>query len=316
MTAAPDNLSLERLDRALVASVRQEFGAPTAAIIGFAEILLDDIRRQGLDAFAADLEQVRNAGLKLQAMLGDILDQRSAPAEGEDFSDFCARLRHDLRTPLNAVTGFSEILIEDAEATGHAALIQDLRRLLAAADELLARIDQVDGGDLQPGAGARAPVTAATASRDLVTSVIETIRPISPEDGAERVLPSRILVADDIKSNRDLLSRRLLREGHIVETVADGRAALARVAEAGSGLDLVLLDLMLPEMNGFEVLCRMKADPRLRRIPVIVMSALHERDSLIRCIEAGAEDYLPKPFDNVLLRARIKASLARVRTLV
>jgi CheY-like chemotaxis protein len=313
MTAAPDTLSLERLDRALVASVRQEFGAPTAAIIGFAEILLEDVRRQGLDAFAADVEHVRAAGLKLQAMLGDMLDQRCAPADGEDFSDFCARLRHDLRTPLNAVTGFSEILIEDAEATGHGALIHDLRRLLGAADELLARIDTVGGADPQGAADGRSPVAAAAASRDLVTSVIETIRPVSPEDEAEGVLPSRILVADDIESNRDLLSRRLVREGHIVETVADGRAALARVAEAGPGFDLVLLDLMLPEMNGFEVLCRMKADPRTRRIPVIVISALHEQDSVIRCIEAGAEDYLPKPFDKVLLRARIRASLENKR---
>jgi CheY-like chemotaxis protein len=302
-----------RLDRALVASVGQEFDAPTAAILGFADLLLEDARRQGLDALVPDLQQVRNAGLKLQAMLGDMLDRKAAPAEGEDFAEFCARLRHDLRTPLNAVTGFGELLIEDAEASGNGALIQDLGRILGAARELLGRIDTVGAADPLGEEPRRAPVAADASSRDLVTSVIAAIRPLTPGEAAEGAPPSRILVADDIGSNRDLLSRRLAREGHVVETVADGRAALGRVAAPGPGFDLVLLDLMLPEINGFEVLCRMKADPRLRRVPVIVISALHDHDSVVRCIEAGAEDYLPKPCDHALLRARIKALIGKTR---
>jgi class 3 adenylate cyclase len=82
---------------------------------------------------------------------------------------------------------------------------------------------------------------------------------------------------------------------------------------AKENFDLVLLDLMMPELNGFEVLTRLKADDRLRQIPVIMISALGEAEGVIRCIEAGAEDYLHKPFDPVLLRARINASLAKKR---
>jgi class 3 adenylate cyclase len=122
---------------------------------------------------------------------------------------------------------------------------------------------------------------------------------------------SRILVVDDNAANRDLLTRRLSREGHLVEAVEDGRSALHQVAS--DHFDLVLLDLMMPEMNGFEVLCRMKADPALRDVPVIMISALDEIDSIVRCIEAGAEDYLPKPFNPVLLRARINAALEKKR---
>jgi DNA-binding response OmpR family regulator len=119
----------------------------------------------------------------------------------------------------------------------------------------------------------------------------------------------RILVVDDIATNRDLLSRRLAQDGHRVSTADGGREALAKLE--AQDFDLVLLDLMMPDVNGFEVLGRLKASSRLRDIPVIMISALDEVDSVIRCIEAGAEDYLPKPFNPVLLRARINACLER-----
>ena len=106
---------------------------------------------------------------------------------------------------------------------------------------------------------------------------------------------------DDIEANRDLLSRRLTRDGHRVVSVAGGQQALQALAD--DEFDLVLLDLMMPEINGFDVLVRMKADERLRRIPVVMITALAETESAVRCIEAGAEDYLPKPFDPILLRA-------------
>ena len=88
-------------------------------------------------------------------------------------------------------------------------------------------------------------------------------------------------------------------------------APMVLVAE--EDFDLVLLDLMMPDINGFDVLLRMKADERLRRVPVIMITALAETESAIRCIEAGAEDYLPKPFDPILLRARINACLHKKR---
>jgi class 3 adenylate cyclase len=121
----------------------------------------------------------------------------------------------------------------------------------------------------------------------------------------------RILVVDDNASNRRLLIRRLELEGHSVTEADSGRAALQILA--GERIDLVLLDLLMPDMNGFEVLQRLKSDERLREIPVIMISGLQEMASVIRCIELGAEDFLPKPFDPVLLKARITASLERKR---
>jgi signal transduction histidine kinase/DNA-binding response OmpR family regulator len=121
-----------------------------------------------------------------------------------------------------------------------------------------------------------------------------------------------LLVVDDIEDNRFALSRRLARQGYLnVTTAADGQQALELLTS--KPFDLVLLDIMMPKLNGYEVLERMKADSNLRHIPVIMISAVDELDSVVKCIELGAEDYLPKPFNATLLRARVAASLERKR---
>ena len=121
--------------------------------------------------------------------------------------------------------------------------------------------------------------------------------------------PDHLLVVDDNKVNRMLLMRSLEQQGHCVTAAVNGCEAL-EVLRA-SPIDLVLLDIEMPEMNGYQVLSTMKQDRQLRHIPVIMVTAVDEMESTIRCIEMGAEDYLPKPFNPVLLRARIGASLEK-----
>lgn len=121
----------------------------------------------------------------------------------------------------------------------------------------------------------------------------------------------QILVVDDNRMNRIKLSRMLEQEGHDVVAAEDGRAALTLLGERP--FDVVLLDLLMPEMDGFAVLQRIKANADWRDIVVIVISALDEMESIVRCIQMGAEDYLPKPFDPVLLRARLETSLEKKR---
>jgi sigma-B regulation protein RsbU (phosphoserine phosphatase) len=125
---------------------------------------------------------------------------------------------------------------------------------------------------------------------------------------AERAL----LIVDDNEDNRYTLTRRLQREGYEnLTTATDGQKALELLGK--QRFDLVLLDVMMPGLNGYEVLERMRADSQLRHIPVIMISAVDELDSVIRCIELGAEDYLAKPFNPTLLRARVGASLEKKR---
>ena len=125
------------------------------------------------------------------------------------------------------------------------------------------------------------------------------------------MVPGRLLVVDDDAANRDVLSRRLKRQGHHVTTASNGHDTLRLLREGR--FDAVLLDIMMPDMDGYEVLGQIKTDEALQHIPVIMISALSEVQSVVRCIEAGAEDYLTKPFNPVLLRARVGASLEKKR---
>jgi adenylate cyclase len=121
-----------------------------------------------------------------------------------------------------------------------------------------------------------------------------------------------LLVVDDNEDNRFALTRRLAREGYTdIATAENGRQALDLLRSRP--FDLVLLDIMMPELNGYQVLERLKADESLRHIPVIMVSAVDEFDSVIHCIELGAEDYLPKPFNATLLKARLGACLEKKR---
>ena len=284
-----------RLEHAVAAFLRQEFGASVAAIIGFVDILIEDARRHDLAEVVPDLERMREAGVQLSALIAKAVET----ARGDEGG--IARLRHDLRTPLNAIKGYGELLVEEARDCGQGALLIDLGKVLDLADRLLGEVDRMVEAVAAP------PV-------EIVGNVLQTIKPLGDGEVADpSSIASRILVVDDNASNRDLLSRRLQREGYRVTSVEGGAAALAMIA--AEGFDLVLLDLMMPGMSGFEVLSRLKADGGTRHIPVIMISALDELDSTVRCIEAGAEDYLPKPFNPVLLRARINACVEKKRLL-
>src|SRR5262249_33874074 len=232
-----------------------------------------------------------------------------------DLSEFRRTLRHDLRTPINAIKGYGEMLREDAADEGAEAFVADLDQLLKEASLLLDRIDGLvtyssDDASLSGAAVQVAPEIVAHPS--MVESLLGAVRPVTADESElAPARPSRILVVDDNASNRDLLSRRLQRQRHTMLQAEDGARALALIeAEVP---DLILLDLMMPGISRYDVRLRLKHAARFRDIPVIMISALSELDSVVRCIEAGAEDYLGKPFDPTLLRARVGASLEKKR---
>jgi adenylate cyclase len=137
------------------------------------------------------------------------------------------------------------------------------------------------------------------------------VTPLSDEPAPPPPRPAEILVVDDVFANRDLLSRRVEKEGHVVTMAENGREAMEKLR--AKPFDLVLLDIQMPEMNGYQVLEQAKADEALRHIPIVVVSAVSEVDSVARCVQLGAEDYLFKPFNAVLLKARVAASLENKR---
>jgi adenylate cyclase len=298
-----------------VAYVRQELSAPAIAIMGYAEMLMDDAVLAGREQSLNDLQRILDASRNLHSLILSLLDPATnhRANSSADLAEYRRTLRHDLRTPINAIKGYSEMLREDAADGGEDLLVADLDKLLGEATLLLDRIDGLvtfSGGDTAPLEETAHIDTETAAPTGVIESLLKSVRPIAAKEADLAIVQrSRILVVDDNASNRDLLSRRLQRQGHIVLQAEDGTVALALIEKEPP--DLVLLDLMMPGISGYDVLNSLKNDTRYREIPVIMISALSELDSIVRCIEAGADDYLAKPFDPVLLRARVSSSIEK-----
>lgn len=203
-------------------------------------------------------------------------------------------MRHDLRTPVNHIIGYSEMLIEDEEAAGDSSRISDLKKIHLAAGQLLTLINTRLNSAACPDAS---HASIAHGSED------------AESNGDDRCFSGRVLAVDDNPGNLGVLERRLLRHGLQVESAGGGVEALNLIRTRP--FDLVLLDVMMPGVDGYSVLLEMKSNPDTRDIPVIMISALDEMESVVNCIEAGAEDYLPKPVNPTLLRARIGACLEK-----
>ena len=262
-------------------------------------------------------------------------------------------LRHDLRTPVNHIVGYCELLLEDADDEGRREALQEAlataREVLgvieaalpasgagvtgAAVEELRARM-RPSHDRIMAAMDAVAPAAAAQAPAELVADVAKVRRATgqllavdrasaafatqtssSPAPSATSApsAPSargRILVVDDVEENRGVLMRHLVKQGYQVDPAADGESALAMAA--ATSFDLMLLDVRMPGIDGMEVLTRIKQGP-LRDLPVVMISAADELETIAACIEAGADDFLPKPFDPVLLRARVSASVEKKR---
>lgn len=195
-----------------------------------------------------------------------------APLIEEDTED-----THELRNLAGALRGYAEMLSESVPDPSAA---------------LKSVLDNVLHGTAEP--------VLSGASGD--TDALQQSAQIAGE-------PGFILAVDDREENRALLARYLTRSGHFVVTAPGGVEALEMLANAD--VDVVLLDRMMPGMDGREVLRRIKAEPKLRATPVIMISGEQDMQGIIECIEAGADDYLFKPFNPVLLQARIKAGIER-----
>lgn len=275
------------IDHATIIHLRHELRTPLNNIIGYSEMLLEDLVDGDPSVLEPGLRKVHSNAQRLLVIINDFLGHSSRGTENLDLGV----LSEEVAGPLNLIVSAVETLKENAARTGADSVGQDLDRIALAAITLRRMI--VDGAALPEQSAAK---------------ITEPPRRIEP-DKARRIEPGVILVVDDNATNRDMLSRRLVREGHQVRLASSGREALDSIRQ--QYVDLVLLDVMMPEMDGYEVLKQLKAAPEFRNIPVLMISALDELESVVRCIELGAEDYLPKPFDPILLRARIGACLEK-----
>ena len=285
-----------------LAKIRHDLRTPINHIIGFSEILIEDASGKVPDSFLRDLQKIRAGGDRLLGLINQHLSEDAFPVERPDLHQLC----HELRTPVNHIIGYSELLAEQCADLGQSDFHPDLSRIREAARTWLSLMEEHLIGKTATSPRSGYPETEMFRRMD--SSLAE---PLPPERTKQLDRAGKLLVADDDEANRELLRRRLERLGYEVAVSGNGMEALERART--EAFDLVLLDLLMPGLDGRDVLARMKADPILQDIPVIMISALDQLEGIVRCIELGAEDYVAKPFNPVFLRARIGAGLEKKR---
>jgi len=274
-------------DRTTLNHLRHELHTPLNHIIGYSEMLLESACEGSIVAMEPRLRELHEHAQQLMLLVDEVLARTRKDNEID-----LRRLSTEASGPISSIIAAADELKAQAQEMAAVEAGQDLDRIASAAHTLHTMIAD----------GVSAPPVPPLADSDTVRIAVAAVP--AAETG-------NLLVVDDNAANREMLSRRLARVGHRVQVVANGPDALALLQQ--QPIDLVLLDVLMPQMSGYEVLQRLTADEALREIPVVMISALDEMDSVVRCIELGAEDYLPKPFDPVLLRARIGACLEKKR---
>jgi phosphoserine phosphatase RsbU/P len=284
--------------------MRHELRTPINHILGYCELLMEE--GQFPKSHAEDLRRIHTGGRELQVLIARYFDEEQFFQQRD-----LHQLYHELRTPVNHIIGYSDLLIEQADHPEMQGAVPDLKKIRDAAANWLALmeaylVDPATSAPAEPDdAGVKTPQSIAL-NLGFTFKVPEpkSARSVFRDEGS-------ILVVDDDETSREMLARRLRRSGYTVSAVASGLHALALARS--QKFDLVMLDMIMPGLDGFQVLAKFKADPALMETPVIMLSALDEENGIARCIEMGAEDYLAKPFNPVFLRARIGACLEKKR---
>jgi adenylate cyclase len=304
-TSAASRLPLGSGSKLSLAKIRHGLRTPINHIIGYAEILQEEAVDKLPVGFDSDLEKIRSGGNMLLAMVNLLFSEDGFGAAFPDLHALC----HKLRTPVNTVIGYSELLAEQCDDAGQPEIKSDVEKIISAAQAWLAMMEEHLGE--QQILFSATPISNPSSSETFSTLQQYRASLLCEDEQASVPRYEHVLLADDDQASRDLLRRRLEKLGYRITGCADGREALRLAREAAP--DLVLLDMLMPFLDGHEVLARIKSDEALRHLPVIMISALDQVERAANCIELGAEDYLAKPFNSVLLQARVGAALEKKR---
>ena len=280
----------ESTENESIAHLQHQLRTPVNHVLGYSEILIDEATRRNLLGLVPAFEQIRVGGHQLLGSIQKAFNDEGGTASAPALD----ALMSDLGNKASEVLHHSEVLREEI-VESHQQMLDDVDTISGALRNLLKYSKQHHFLPPVP-SDAIVPFTEP-ASRQI-------------QDSHNRAAGT-IVLADDDDANRNVLRRHLEAEGHQPIDARNGKEVLS-ILETHP-CDLVLLDIMMPELDGFETLRNMKEDVRLRDIPVIMISALDQLSSVVQCIELGAEDHLSKPFNRVLLRSRIGASLEKKR---
>tara|TARA_B100001057_G_scaffold271190_2_gene271395 strand:+ start:4237 stop:5676 length:1440 start_codon:yes stop_codon:yes gene_type:complete len=297
---------MNKKEKIILTQIKQDFTTPVDAISDYINLIIDssDIYE---DEISDEFENIRKSSRTLRVNFNEAFSEYAELKKKTIANDEEASiLRHDLRTPLNGIIGYSEILIEDYEDDIDEKHNQDLNHIIELAKEVEGAISRfVDF--LKGGAEKDAEEQSGDDSAENLFSSLGKIE--YKLEIIDEIKEAKILVVDDIKTNCDVLKRRLESIEFKVDVSMTGKDALEQISN--NKYDLVLLDVLMPEVNGLEVLIKIREQYSADKLPVIMVSSFDDVESISKCIQLGASDYLSKPVNSTILTQKVASTLER-----
>ena len=293
----------------VLTQIKQDFITPANAIFDYVDMVekvLNEAELQSED----EIEQIKSSCSKLidQYEVAFVQNTGANADSSKKSPEEYSELRHNLRTPLNAIIGYSEILMEDYEDDLEEGTLEDFQQIINLARDTETAIenfvDYIRGEAIDP-------------KNDNSSNQLESAEALFKSLGdieysitlGDEIKESDILIVDDNITNCEVLQRRLSMQGLSCRTAYDGNTAITEVFKKTP--DLILLDVILPDINGLELLKTFRKEHNSESLPVIMVSAFNDVDSISKCIQLGAQDYLPKPINGTILLAKVVAALER-----
>ena len=293
-------------EKIILTQIKQDFTTPVDAISDYINLIIDgsDIYD---DEISEEFENIKKSAKTLRVNFNEaFLEFAETKRKKINSDEEASILRHDLRTPLNGIIGYSEILIEDYEDDIDEKHNEDLSHIIDLAKEIEAAISRfVDF--LKDGARS---IENEEESNDSADNLFSSLGKIEYKlEIIEEIKNAKILVVDDIKTNCDVLKRRLESNEFIVDVSMSGKEALEKINQ--QKYDLILLDVLMPEVNGLEVLIKVREQYSADKLPIIMVSSFDDVESISKCIQLGASDYLSKPVNSTILTQKVASTLER-----
>ena len=293
----------------VLTQIKQNFITPANAIFDYVDMVEKALTEADLQS-DDEIEQIKSSCSKLidQYEVAFVQNTGANADSSKKSPEEYSELRHNLRTPLNAIIGYSEILMEDYEDDLEESTLEDFQQIINLARETETAIenfvDYIRGESIDP-------------NNDNSSNQLESAEALFKSLGdieysitlGDEIKESDILIVDDNVTNCEVLQRRLSMQGLSCRTAYDGNTAIAEVFKKTP--DLILLDVILPDINGLELLKTFRKEHSSESLPVIMVSAFNDVDSISKCIQLGAQDYLPKPINGTILLAKVVAALER-----
>jgi len=293
----------------ILKNIKHDLINPINAMIGYSELILDTLDEAEDTAFQRDIQSIYQSSAAILSTIQKLFSDKT-----KNNVDICSiilneDLHYSMRTPLSSIIGLSELILEDTAAVPDLDMqdVQDsLGKINQAGKRLLRLINDLNKySDLSDTDLMKNYYSDLYLKESSIRNFQFNINVKMP------MKIGTILIVDDELANRDIINKILQQSNHETFTAENGEEALAILENESAAIDLILLDLIMPEVNGMDLLKKLKDDSNTYHIPVIMLSALDEIDTIVECISMGADDFLIKPVNRILLQARLNNALEK-----